>query len=298
MPETLVGALEVDTAPSVLPSAFPLPPMSLNVDDLMDGDDVVMSDAENDGSQTPIRFDRVSGGAGTIVHPTSTAARSSQASPQASSYDYNSPKHHTIDFFGSEHYVGSVLTDGFLPHGKGTKIDTNGDQYTGMFHNGMYTGEGSIIYAATGDTYTGLWAYNNHHGEGTYTEAASRNVYEGGWKEGRRHGKFVLRGEVTEEDKGRCQICYEGEMNTAFYDCGHVVACKECAARIDSCPVCRKRVVARVELFGVKGTEMAVFDVVVMVWIMRDAEAVWCSVDVGFSLASRIERGGVMMEFW
>ncbi|KAK6428952.1 hypothetical protein LTR95_014900 [Oleoguttula sp. CCFEE 5521] len=252
MLESLVDVRGVEAIPEIQPLALPAPPMPLNVDDLMDGDDVVMSDAENDGSQTPIRFDRVSHGAGTVVHPSTSAARSSQASPQPSPYVHNPTIHHTIDFFGSEHYTGSVLINGLTPHGKGTKIDTNGDQYTGMFNHGMYMDEGSIIYAATGDTYTGLWAYNDHHGEGTYTEAASGNVYEGGWKEGRRHGKFVLRGEVTEEDKGRCQICYEGEMNTAFYDCGHVVACKECAARIDSCPVCRKRVVARVELFGVK----------------------------------------------
>jgi len=41
-------------------------------------------------------------------------------------------------------------------------------------------------------------------------------------------------------------------MNTAFYECGHVVACKECAAQIEDCPVCRKRVLARLELYGVK----------------------------------------------
>jgi hypothetical protein len=61
-----------------------------------------------------------------------------------------------------------------------------------------------------------------------------------------------LRGTVTEDDKGCCQICYSRKMNTAFYECGHVVACKECAAQIEDCPVCRKRVLARLELYGVK----------------------------------------------
>lgn len=45
---------------------------------------------------------------------------------------------------------------------------------------------------------------------------------------------------------------YFAEINVAFYECGHVLACKECAAQIENCPVCRKRVLARLELFGVK----------------------------------------------
>ena len=109
-----------------------------------------------------------------------------------------------------------------------------------------------MTYAATGNTYTGSWVSGKHEGQGTYTELATGNIFEGGWLEGRRHGAFVLKGTVTDEDKGRCQICFEREMNTAFYECGHVLACGKCAGKIDTCPVCRKRVLARIELFGVK----------------------------------------------
>jgi hypothetical protein len=64
----------------------------------------------------------------------------------------------------------------------------------------------------------------------------------------------VLKGQVTEEERGLCTICYEQEMTTAFYDCGHVLACKDCAAKIDNCPICRRRVVGRLQLYGVKMT--------------------------------------------
>lgn len=37
-----------------------------------------------------------------------------------------------------------------------------------------------------------------------------------------------------------CKICYTNEYNTAFYPCGHVVACAKCASSVTTCPVCRK----------------------------------------------------------
>ena len=139
-------------------------------------------------------------------------------------------------------------------HGEGHLIAMNGDEYIGAFLAGLKSGQGKIIYAHTGNTYEGQWAEDQHHGQGILTEAKTGNVFEGGWKHGKKSGQFVLKGTVTDEDKGCCSICYDKEINTAFYDCGHVVACRECANKIDQCPICRRRVVARLELFGVKMT--------------------------------------------
>lgn len=37
-----------------------------------------------------------------------------------------------------------------------------------------------------------------------------------------------------------CKICYCAEYNTAFFPCGHVIACAKCASSVTKCPLCRK----------------------------------------------------------
>lgn len=37
-----------------------------------------------------------------------------------------------------------------------------------------------------------------------------------------------------------CKICYSSEYNTAFFPCGHVIACAKCASSVTKCPMCRK----------------------------------------------------------
>lgn len=37
-----------------------------------------------------------------------------------------------------------------------------------------------------------------------------------------------------------CKICYINEYNTAFFPCGHVVACAKCASSVTKCPLCRE----------------------------------------------------------
>jgi len=160
------------------------------------------------------------------------------------------PREVTFDCLGRDYYSGTTLSATY--HGQGHLITQSGDEYTGSFHHGQRQGHGTATYSNTGNTYTGSFHANEHHGHGTLTELSTGNVYEGGFKDGKKHGSFVLKGTVTEEDRGLCTICYMGELNTAFYDCGHVVACKECASRIDQCPVCRRRVVGRLQIFGVK----------------------------------------------
>ncbi len=157
-----------------------------------------------------------------------------------------------IDVLGREYFKGHVLDGEY--HGPGHIIFQNGDEYIGSFAHSQKSGHGRMIYAASGNVYDGEWKDDEQHGFGKLVEASSGNVFEGGWKEGKKHGDFVLRGTMTDDDKGCCGICYDREINTAFYDCGHVMACKECAGKIEVCPICRKRVMARLELFGVRMT--------------------------------------------
>lgn len=37
-----------------------------------------------------------------------------------------------------------------------------------------------------------------------------------------------------------CRICYANEYNTAFFPCGHVIACAKCASSQSKCPMCRQ----------------------------------------------------------
>ena len=189
----------------------------------MDGDDVVMSDADEEASNDD--HEKVP---------------EDQLTMQ------------TIDHMGREYFQGEML--GHRYYGQGHLIAMSGDEYKGSFKDGKKHGRGTMTYALTGNIYDGEWEENEHHGQGTLTELKTGNVFDGGWRHGKKHGHFVLKGTVTEEDKGCCSICYDKEITTAFYACGHVVACRDCADRVDHCPVCRKPVSGRLQLFGVKLT--------------------------------------------
>lgn len=39
-----------------------------------------------------------------------------------------------------------------------------------------------------------------------------------------------------------CRICMDRAIDTAFFPCGHVMACGECAARCERCPLCRAHI--------------------------------------------------------
>lgn len=229
-PEVLDGTNGADQAPNE-PSV-----------EIMDGDDVIMSDAE-DGGFSPIPFTGTLDNAVNVQHE--------PALPSDEKACATSLRNTVFDFFSGEYYEGQVLPSGAF-HGDGHLVRTNGDEYVGNFSHRLPSGKGTMVYGASGNTYEGEWLNGQHHGQGRLTELQTGNVFEGGWKDGRRHGSFVLRGTVTDDDKQGCQICYDREMNTAFYDCGHVLACQQCSTLIEVCPVCRKRVIARLELFGVK----------------------------------------------
>lgn len=154
----------------------------------------------------------------------------------------------TLDYFGSEYYSGELVHR--IPHGAGKKIYHNGDIYTGTFQVAQRHGQGTMIFS-NGDEYTGLWENNQQHGQGVFVEKETGNKYEGNWKNGKKHGKGVTHWEVAQNEERVCRICWEEAAESAFYDCGHVVACLACARRVESCPVCRRRVLGAVKLFYV-----------------------------------------------
>lgn len=43
----------------------------------------------------------------------------------------------------------------------------------------------------------------------------------------------------TDDEKSLCVLCSNDKFDTAFYPCGHVLACKLCAISVTNCPMCR-----------------------------------------------------------
>jgi len=152
------------------------------------------------------------------------------------------------DYFGSEFYAGHV--QGGQPHGEGRKTYHNNTSYEGSFALGMRHGAGKMTYA-TGDTYTGAWRRDERAGHGEFVEAATGNRYVGHWACDKKSGEGVTYWVKHAADERVCRVCWEQEADTAFYDCGHVVSCGECAGQLEQCPVCRKRVMARLKLYFV-----------------------------------------------
>jgi hypothetical protein len=153
----------------------------------------------------------------------------------------------TINYLSQPYYSGTVnAADEY--HGHGHLIYLNGDEYTGNFQDSLRSGQGTMTYA-NNDTYTGAWANNQPHGHGTHTESRTGNVYTGNWEEGKRSGVGTTHWKCSDEESKLCRICYVGEADAAFYDCGHVVACVGCARRVEDCPVCRRRVRDVVRLY-------------------------------------------------
>ena len=148
--------------------------------------------------------------------------------------------------FTSDYYTGALHKGHY--HGHGTHITPLGNIYTGTFIFSRRHGHGTMTYPS-GDTYEGDWANDVCHGQGTYIEAKTGNKYVGGYKDGKRSGKGISYWEVADEEADLCQICYGGEKDACFFDCGHVCACVGCAKMVDLCPICRRRIVNVVKIY-------------------------------------------------
>ncbi|KAF2999270.1 hypothetical protein E8E13_003636 [Curvularia kusanoi] len=156
--------------------------------------------------------------------------------------------HFTYDYFSSEYYKGEIKNG--HRHGHGKMLYHSGATYEGTFQLGQRHGHGLYTFQ-NGDTYDGDWVDNQQHGSGTFVEAATGNTYVGGWKNDKKFGEGVTHWKNAQEEERLCRICWEDAADAAFYDCGHVVACLQCAKEVQSCPVCRKRVLCAMKLYYV-----------------------------------------------
>ena len=152
----------------------------------------------------------------------------------------------TLNYFGEDAYMG-MMKNGFM-HGQGKRITYAGTTYTGTFRFGERHGLGQLIYS-NGDEYYGDWVHDQREGQGRFVQKATGNVYEGGWLKDRQHGAGVTTWKLAEEAEHMCKICWDEGADAALYDCGHVVACLKCAKQMETCPVCRKRVLSAMKLY-------------------------------------------------
>ncbi|KAJ4407344.1 hypothetical protein N0V91_003928 [Didymella pomorum] len=184
------------------------------------------------------------------------AARAAFANPQAflayRAFARNFPAHlnghFTYNYFSSEYYKGEIKNG--HRHGHGKMFYHSGATYEGTFQLGQRHGHGLYTFQ-NGDTYDGDWIDNQQHGSGTFVEAATGNTYVGGWKNDKKFGEGVTHWKNAQEEERLCRICWEDAADAAFYDCGHVVACLQCAREVQNCPVCRKRVLCAMKLYYV-----------------------------------------------
>ncbi|KAI7855830.1 zinc finger, C3HC4 type-domain-containing protein [Circinella umbellata] len=60
-------------------------------------------------------------------------------------------------------------------------------------------------------------------------------------------------GNTTTSDDSLCRICLDAEQNCVFLDCGHMVACMDCAKQLlsskNECPICREAILKLVHVF-------------------------------------------------
>jgi hypothetical protein len=156
--------------------------------------------------------------------------------------------HFVYNYFSDEYYKGEIKNG--HRHGHGNRIYHSGATYEGSFRLGQRHGHGLYTFQ-NGDTYDGDWVNNQQHGSGTFVEAATGNTYVGGWKNDKKFGEGVTHWKSAQEAERLCRICWDEPAEAAFYDCGHVVACLQCAREVQNCPVCRKRVLSAMKLYYV-----------------------------------------------
>ena len=61
-----------------------------------------------------------------------------------------------------------------------------------------------------------------------------------------------LRQQIDNELKGRamCAVCLNGPKAIIFYPCKHKVTCTDCADKVEECPVCRTKIMDRINPFS------------------------------------------------
>jgi hypothetical protein len=88
-------------------------------------------------------------------------------------------------------YIGQVLPNSEIRHGRGILTKTDGERYEGEWANHKRQGYGVCSYP-NGDRYEGEWHLNQEHGHGILA-LANYNMYEGEFREGLKGGRGVAR---------------------------------------------------------------------------------------------------------
>ncbi|KAL3317672.1 hypothetical protein Ciccas_003667 [Cichlidogyrus casuarinus] len=63
------------------------------------------------------------------------------------------------------------------------------------------------------------------------------------------HAEDEPNSDKKDRDSDLCKICFAHPANTAFLNCGHMVACVACASGLSECPICRSFIVRSVRIF-------------------------------------------------
>jgi hypothetical protein len=56
------------------------------------------------------------------------------------------------------------------------------------------------------------------------------------------------RGQADGRDS-HCRVCLDRPLEVALEPCGHVAICRDCANRLDSCPICRTSIAKKKNVF-------------------------------------------------
>lgn len=90
----------------------------------------------------------------------------------------------TVEVNGGDKYIGAL--SGYLPHGKGTLVKSDGTIFEGDFYEGYCTGNATVTYK-NGDVYVGEVDHEVREGAGKYIKVDG-SVYEGEFRDGEKNG--------------------------------------------------------------------------------------------------------------
>ena len=63
------------------------------------------------------------------------------------------------------------------------------------------------------------------------------------WLQGERNSSLVpVKPTKEEEDRTKCKLCMDADIDSVILDCGHLVSCNQCGKKLNECPICRQKV--------------------------------------------------------
>ena len=80
-----------------------------------------------------------------------------------------------------------------------------------------------------------LIKYSNHH------SLPSRAIYS------LQQLKLTSQSEEEPSDDDLCIVCFDTKINTRLKPCTHLILCRTCADKVETCPICRSKIDARIK---------------------------------------------------